>query len=606
MVFLAAMLAFLGAGALLLWPARVVWDGEGVLCRLLVGMAGAAVLSLILGSLSLTLAGGSLGVLAVGGVAVALIRGRALFAWDRAKESWRPLDVIACGGLALALGMVCLGAAAPVTGWDATVAHIALPSDYVREGRIYPHEGNVYSGYPHLVHSLLAVLFRMGGEGAVRAMGAAVAFMACAAVYFLGRRLGTWRDGLYAAAMFAAAPIFMDQATTVSVDLPFVTFATVALLAFLRWRDEGSAGWLAVCGLLAGASCGVRHTGYLVCLVLGLAVLWCGPRGRTFGSEENGSYRIYWAYILLAALMAAPWALRSALLVHNPVFPFLLSVFPSDVIDHLAISEVGGHETIGQTGGMSIWGAVWFPWDLVMHPGRYDGWAKSPGALVLVLGVPGLVFGGKRARWLGAYAGVGLACFYVFQRLARYVWPFLTPLYAVAALPLRAGTPMRRLSAAVMVFFLAYGLGLHFAAVHFKIPVALGLEDREHYLARRVERYHAFQYASEELRDGVLLTVDQRSYFIDGPAYQNHWALKRVARLPQTEQRAWLEERNIRYVLHPHNFVEASGALRDDVGPMLDAWAADTAHFEVIHEMAYPSERGGGTERVTFLRVRDR
>jgi hypothetical protein len=82
------------------------------------------------------------------------------------------------------------------------------------------------------------------------------------------------RVGFIAMAIFATTPIFIDQADTVSIDLLFAAFTAGALCALLAWRDEGMPVQLIACGLLAGASCGIRHTGFLVCVLLGV---WRAP-----------------------------------------------------------------------------------------------------------------------------------------------------------------------------------------------------------------------------------------------------------------------------------------------------------------------------------------
>lgn len=575
---------------------------EAWTCAFLLGLVLCAVIALILGSISLAWAQIALGALVLAGLVWELF----LYSRRARLPESAPPDTAAatpCGFFEMAclaatgaaLLMTLISAFAPVTSWDATVAHIALPADYAREGRIGPQPGNVYSGYPHLMHCLYAVAYYDGGEKPVTLLNWVFAAMACCAAFNLGLRLAGRRAGLIGAAILASAPIFMDQGSGVSIDLAFAAFATAALAALLRYFDAPHRGWLIVAALLAGSSCGARHTGLLVCALLAAGLLIGAKHSRV---------RETFLFASIAALAALPWLLRSALLTGNPVFPFFLDYFPARGIEHTAITGIGAHESVARSGGMRLLEFLRFPWDIVMRPGRYDGWAKSPGAMVLALGVPGFIIGGRRARAVGLYAAAGGICFFFFQRLARYILPFFIPMMALAGLAAVRLKPLSRPIMALLLLSFLYGLALHTAAIHFKVPVVLGMESREEYLLRRVERYEAFRYINQFCNDGgVVLTADQRSYYLDPPAFQNHWAMKRLREMTPETQRGWLRAQEIKYVLMPLDFVRESGALAGELMPMFHAWQNDPAHFRLLRAMNLPRLRGSGLERVEIYEL---
>lgn len=570
---------------------------ETGVCAFLLGICGCAWGALAVGSFSLgwaqvLLAGVALAGL-YGGLSAYARRNSSTPASEKVQEPLAFVDYASLAAVGIALLLALIGALAPVTSWDATVAHIALPADYARAGHLYLEEGNVYSGYPQFMHVLYAAAFFRGGEKPVTLLNWTMALTACWAIYALGARAFNKRTGRIAAAILAAAPIFMDQAGGVSIDLAFTALTLAALTAMMVWQDTRAWQWLSVSALLAGSSCGVRHTGYLVCVLLGIWVLLNASGQRPKAAA---------LFCGVAALAAGPWMIRSAILVGNPVFPFLSEWFPSHSMPHIAITGLGMHESVAQTGGNNLFALLRFPWDIVMRPGLYDGWSKSPGGLVLALGVPGLFIAGRRARQLGAYSIAGGVCFFFFQRLARYILPFFAPMMVVAAAAAVQSPRCKRGIAVLLLISFAYGLALHGAAVHFKIPVVLGMETREEYLTRRVERYGAFQYANEHLNTGgVILTVDQRSYYLDAPAYQNHWGMKRLCELPFDQQLAWLREHKIKYVIIPGTFLRESGALKD-VESLLNQWRADS-HFHLLEELTLPRIKGAGQERVDFYEI---
>jgi 4-amino-4-deoxy-L-arabinose transferase-like glycosyltransferase len=617
-------------GRLLLHPLRLRESLENWILCLYAGLSACAVAAVLFGSYSLLLAQTVLAAMAVAGLSAEIFMQRHL-PLPRRESAGPPAayPLWEYAGLftaAAALFMALIGALAPVTGWDAAVAHLALPLDYGREGRIFFHPGNVYAGYPHLMHTLYAVAAFPETELSASLLSWVFALLACLSVYYLGRRLAGRTAGAVAAGFFAAAPVFMDQAGSVSIDLAFTGYATAALTALLRWFDEGRghkscravreetdlAGircvtrydfrhrrdWLIISALLAGSACGVRHTGYLVCLFLGAAILFGRSRPRIRGVALFG---------IVALLAAAPWLLRSWLLTGNPVFPFFLSWMPSRTIEHIAITGAGVHETVSGTGALSIWKLIRFPWDIVMYPGAYDGWTKSPGGMVLILGIPGLIYCGWRVRWAGIYSLAGQAVFFFFQRMARYMLPFFAPMMVVAAAAAEKlagrGHGWRRVITALLLFSFAWGLALHAAAIHFKLPVVLRQAEPAVWLAGRIERYPAFVYANKYLNDGgVILTVDQRTAWIDPPTFQNHWALRKISAWPLSAQRAWLRRHDIRYIMIPADFLAASGALAPALEPMFDTWREDTRHFRKIKTLHTPRRDGGGDETVEIYR----
>ena len=260
------------------------------------------------------------------------------------------------------------------------------------------------------------------------------------------------------------------------------------------------------------------------------------------------------------------------------------------------------HETVRAIGLLDL---LLFPWNVVMHPDAYDGWSKSPGGLVLLLGLPGLFVGGRKARWLGAFSGIGIVCFYFFQRFARYLLPFFVPMMVVAAVGVCRMERLKKPVRCLLALTFCYGLGLGVAMVHFKIPVAFGLESREAYLERRVERYPAFVWANEHLsKDSATMTFDLRSYYIDAPTYQKLEILRTLAKWPVEQQVAWFKEHNIRYIFYPNRYIETAPIYEAFGFPAhLKNWREDHRHFRLLKAIEMPSTRSEGTERVEIYEV---
>lgn len=569
---------------------------EGVVYRLFAGFSVCAVFVAAAGALSLAVTQ----LILLGGAAVWLageIFGRVRHeTGDAAVEPLRTpfafLEWLSLFAVGVSLCFVFVSALAPVTGWDAAVAHAALPADYAREGRIGVVPGNEYSGYPHLMHALFAYAFYSGGETGLGAINGCFAAMACGAAFALGRRVEGRPCGILSAAILATAPVFIDQAGAPSIDLAFTGYTLAALASFAAWLDEREARWLLLSAFLAGSSCGVRHTGYLVCALMTAAALIYGKPDRVRGAAWFG----------IAALVgAAPWLIRSMIVTGNPVYPFFASSFGGALMQHRDITALAAHESV-KTVGMRDF--LMFPWNIVMRPAMFDGWAKSPGGLVLILGVPGLFAGGRKARRLGAFSGAGVAAFYFFQRLARYLLPFFGPMMVVGAAGVVRMRALRYVTVPALAAVFLVGLGLGAGATHFKVRVAVGLESRSEYLDRRVERYRAFEWVNRNVPpDELVLTLDRRTYYLTGRSWQNDEPLRRLASTAPESRLDWLRATGVKWLFVPVDYIEESPGLRVPFVAMANGWRSDPEHFRLAQRLEVPRTRGSGSEIVEIYEV---
>ncbi len=597
MGFLALIVVGGAVGALIV-RRLVSSPAESILYRAYVGLSLCGAGVMMLGSVSLYAVRIVMFFLAVAAVVYAIARrfgGRD----DGGEPTQFPrpnlnrLESVCLAAVVVANILTLFSALAPVTSWDAGVAHLAVPSDYARAGRIGFLEGNTYSAYPHLMHSLFAYVFSESGETPTTLVSWLFGLLACLSVYCLGRRVDGRETGLVSAAIFATSPIFFSGAGTVSIDVAFAGLAAAALACVVAWHDERRTGWILLAGFLVGSSCGVRHTGYVVAALIAVGLVLMPGRGR---------FRAVAIFSGTAIAAAGPWLLRSAIVVGNPVYPFLPGIFGGGRFPDVQVPAFLSHESIQGAGLLDF---LAFPMNIIMRPELYDGWSASPGALVLLLGPPGLIIGGARARWLGAFGIAGGVCFFFFQRIARYILPFFTPMMVVAAMASVRLERLRRPITALLVFSFAFGAFLGAAMIHFKIPVVLGMELPAEYLERRVERYGAFQWVNRNLPEtDTIMVLDPRSYYIDRPTFQNFEVLLLLAEMPIDRQVAWLQERGIRYIFYPEAYVLAAPVFnqRGSVEHLAE-WRRNTEYFRLAHAMELDRPRADGVERVEIYEV---
>jgi hypothetical protein len=595
MAFL-VLLAIAGSlGTIALRPLALHTDIEGFVLRFFTGFVLCAIVIVAFGAGSLRAALAA--ILILGGTALTL----ELFVLRRTPRSEPPkpakslttLDTICVAVTGAALWFTLIGALAPVTNWDAGVAHLAVPAAYTYEGRMTLLEGHAYSAFPQLLHALITMALYLGSETSAALLSWTFGVLSCGAAFALGQRIAGRSCGLLSAAILATAPIFIDQAGTVTLDLAFSGLTLAAMTALFAWRDERRLAWLLLAGFLAGSACGIRHTGYLCGVLLLVGVAVCGTERRIPAIA---------LFALMLGLGAVPWLLRSALLTGNPVYPFFMAQLSPDVLPDIDITAPVRHESVQQ---FSLFGFLTFPWSIVMKPHLHDGWMKSPGPWVLVLGLPGLFLGGRRVRALALYAIAGGACLYFLRHYARYYLPFFAPMMVVAAAVACRLPFWKRTTAILLVATFAFGIALHAAAVHFKVPVVLRRESREAYLANRVERYEAFTWVSDVISGKeMVLTLDPRCYYIKGRSYGNFEALKGLVDRPYAEQLAWLRERDIHYVLIPIEYMENSPGHRETgVLQLVWNWRRQEHDFRLMHAIENQDAHGQGSDRVEILKV---
>jgi 4-amino-4-deoxy-L-arabinose transferase-like glycosyltransferase len=91
-------------------------------------------------------------------------------------------------------------------------------------------------------------------------------------VLLLARRLAGEVAALLAGGLVAAAPLHLQQAQMVNVDVPLTLLTTAALYLFVRLQEEGTARQYVLAGLAVGLAASAKYTGALLAVPLVAAV----------------------------------------------------------------------------------------------------------------------------------------------------------------------------------------------------------------------------------------------------------------------------------------------------------------------------------------------
>jgi hypothetical protein len=432
---------------------------------------------------------------------------------------------------AAALGLAFLCALAPPTYYDSLVYHLALPAKYLQEGRVAFVAFNQYAHFPQNMEMVFGWFLALGDDVSAQLFNVILMGLTGAAVL----RAAPPRDGgrtvRWDLWLLLGAPCTLLLASETYVEVP------LALLTWLAVRAAGE-GWerndrrrLVAAGLLGGFAAGVKYTGAMTPALLTLLVL-AAPRRRGLKDRVIDA-----AALALPALAAfAPWMVKNAVFTGgNPVFPFLPSLFPATNVHLPEQASAAYFRVLDEYKGTSsllleLFGLpLRLLTDTVSFGGGYDVTGDLGWALPLLL-LPLAFVGWKRDRaraFLLAYVVAHVAVWASLRPVLRFLYPVF-PLVCVLAgdglgrAVAQGGRWARTAAVSALALFSLSNAVLFYLVerVRDPFPTALGLEEREDYLNRKLGETHAaMAFLNRELPEGsrVLFFGDQRGYYCRRP-----------------------------------------------------------------------------------------
>jgi hypothetical protein len=427
------------------------------------------------------------------------------------------------------LALIFMAALAPPTAWDALVYHLTGPRLFVQAGRVVHPIDLPYLGFPQLGEMQFTLGMLLAGDGPAALLHFGYGLLALVVTAALARRVFGDGAAWLAAALLASVPTFLSLMSRAYVDVTLLFYATAACYAFVRWRERRAGGqnWLLVMGALCGFAAGVKYTAIAIPLALGLSVAWT--------SRRDGLRAVAGRLVQLGAvcvILTLPWLLENWLTTGNPFYPFFFQGAYWDAWRAWWYDRTGSglattapwrlvlaplEATVLGTEGGEPYDATIGPLLLIAAPLLVVAWRSLKAEERALTGHLLFFFGVNYALWL---AGLARSALLVQTRL-------LLPVFGVASVLGAAGldrlAALRRpqldvgwLVRAVVSLTLALLLFSTLAAFlrSNPLPVALGLESRDDYLARRLGVYHLALQGVNALPPGsrVVFLWEPRSY----------------------------------------------------------------------------------------------
>lgn len=458
----------------------------------------------------------------------------------------------------------------PPTARDELTHHLAIPSLYVKAGRIFEIPFAPYSYYPMLLEMLYTPWVQWGWDSVPKLIHGLFGFFTALLLYaYLARRLSPIY-GLLGFFFFVFTPAILRLSNWAYVDLGVTFYSIASLLCLLRWLETvGNKRWLILAGLSAGFAVASKPNGMLVVLLLLFMIAFALGREKGRGIGDI----VYPLFLFLATAFVAlsPWLVKNLFWTGNPFFPLLAGFFGG--------GEGGGGGAAGGSSGLGILTKRHFlygesGWEILALPIRvfFSGQDDKPqyfdGVLnpILILFLP-WTFKGKwveEKRLLFAFAlFYFLYAFFLTDLRIRYILPIVPALvillvYAIHNIYLRIVHPS--LLFGVVILLLALNGNYLWNYYHAVSPMDYlkGKESQEAYLRRMLPEYPAIQYVNQSLPStsriyflfiGRRVYYCERDYFHDNGDYPSVFLQMIQDARNEEEIKVNLQQRGITHLL---------------------------------------------------------
>ncbi len=227
--------------------------------------------------------------------------------------------------LAVLIVINLVGALAPEIIWDAHSYHLNLPQQWLNAGRLVHVPYMFYSTWPLNLSILYAVEMSLIPDSILPQLThLTLGVLSMLLIYnYLHPRYGA-TAAICGGVIFYSIPAMSWLSTTAISDLGVAYFTLAAVIACLRWMENGQRPWLILAALETGLAMGAKLTGLFTLALLALVIVYIGFTRRESLRHIVGQSALV---IGIALVLASPWYLKSYFQTGNPIFPFGYTLF---------------------------------------------------------------------------------------------------------------------------------------------------------------------------------------------------------------------------------------------------------------------------------------
>jgi hypothetical protein len=507
----------------------------------------------------------------------------------RLRSWWRrsPAEARAIAILAVVIASLSFATAlTPPWDYDGLMYHLVGPKLFLDANRIFAYPDNWHINGPFTIEMLFTLGMAFGDDVFPKLVHLSFGILLTLATFAAGQRWLSERKAWIAVAVLLTVPTLPIWASFAYVDLGWAVFEFLAAFSAIQWWRESDRRWLGLSGAFIGLALGSKYLALIgLALLSAFIVLITWRRSQRLLSQD------LLRFVGPAVVVAAPWYVKNALWLGNPVFPFIfggpdwdpsrLGLYMSylnsfgvgrSALDYLLLpwNIYARHESFGAVMNRIDIPSILFPL-AALYP--WKGSSRSVGALLALAAVWCLAWslGSQQIRFLlPVYPALAIGTAEVIGGLSRP---------GAGRIPWHTFLP--NLSIGLMLLTLFYQVRV--LGEYDLLDVVIGSESRQQFLSRAALDLPALQ-AADLLIEGtgrVLMLGDGRGYYclpgcIPDPDHFRRAA--EIARLPVERLAQWFADQRADYLLL--SWEDIDFLLQHDVdGNMAEAIRA-VGHFK--------------------------
>lgn len=406
--------------------------------------------------------------------------------------------------------IVFLTALSPPIDWDGLAYHLAVPKLYISAHKIYWVQFIHHSNFPFLMEMLYTIPLILGMVDACKLFHLTFALLILVFIYEQLRKHS--RVGSILALLFLTQMVLFSWESSIAYnDLAFSFYVLIALVSFLKERNL-------LAGLSMGFALGTKHLALSFLITILLLLPFYKEQKLSLAINWRESLRRILALLIPALLLALPWYLKSYIYTGNPVYPFFYNIFGGRLWSAEAASAYREAQlSIGT--GRDIVSFILLPWNLAFHPEKFF----DPGAnrFFVLIGPVFLAFCPLlllEPLYLLFVLLSGLQWFLLSQNI-RYLLPILVilPLPLAKRLSDFWKKPFNMLFGSILGISYLLHIFLFGLMMYPTWSVALGMRDREEFIAKVFPTYKVFQFVNKNLpKDSkIALLGEPRGFYLE-------------------------------------------------------------------------------------------
>jgi len=232
---------------------------------------------------------------------------------------------------------------AEVLQWNSCpdLYHVFTARAYLNAGGFQSYPGLLTTCYPMMSELLYLPLFFLCSETADAAVHWTYGVLLIMGLYAFGRRFGSIRAGLFAALFYYGCRIVIRVNCLGYIGLTLTFYLFMTLYALILYFEREEAIWMRLGGFFAGVAVTVKLLALpYILLPVTLMALYFVVRRR---QKRLKIGRDVLVSSLLFVLPYVPWAIKNGLATGNPMYPFLVELFPTSEPFAQAAAVFHGH-----------------------------------------------------------------------------------------------------------------------------------------------------------------------------------------------------------------------------------------------------------------------